>query len=387
MQANQLISEFTAIYGSSPEEIHLYFGPGRVNLIGEHTDYNNGFVLPCALSFGTYLAVRKSSGPFLEFNSDGFEISARIPILDKYEKQGQQWINYPLAVIEQFLEKGKITEGLQFYFHGNIPPAAGLSSSASIEMVTAFALNQIYNWDYKLLDLIHLCRKAENEFVGVSCGIMDQFAVGQGKKNHAVFLNCSSLDFILVPMDLPGYRLVIINTNKKRGLADSKYNERVGECRSAVAYLSKHMVISKLGELDYETFTRHQQYISDETVLKRARHIVTENFRVQEAVKALRNKELAYFGQLMIQSHNSLRDDYEVTGFELDALVEISLAQKGVLGARMTGAGFGGCAVAFVKDENLDEFILRVSEAYLEKTGLKAEFYLPEIGNGVKRLF
>jgi len=386
MQANQLISEFTAIYGSSPEEIQLYFGPGRVNLIGEHTDYNNGYVFPCALSFGTYLAIRKTNEPFFEFHSEGFQYSARIPLQDNYQKEGAEWVNYPLAVIEMFLRKGNKTGGLQLYYSGNIPPAAGLSSSASIEMVTAFALNDIFKWNYNILDLIHLSQKAENEFIGVSCGIMDQFAVGQGKKDHAIFLDCETLDFQLVPLYVPGYRLVITNTNKKRGLGDSKYNERVGECRKAVEFLSVGTEINSLGDLDLERFFKFQHLITDETVLKRARHIVTENYRVLEAVKALKSKHFVSFGQLMVQSHESLRDDYEVTGYELDSLVDIMLNQKGVLGARMTGAGFGGCTVAFVKNENLDEFILKVSEAYFEKTGLKSEFYLPEVGDGVKRL-
>ncbi len=385
MQTSELKSRFLSIYSANPEEIHLYFAPGRVNLIGEHTDYNNGFVLPCALSFGTYLAIRKTSEPFFEFYSDGFTHTEKIPLADKYQKSGQEWVNYPLSVIEMFSQQGLKTGGLQFYFYGNIPPAAGLSSSASIEMATAFALNDLYQWDNNVLDLIHLCKKAENEFIGVNCGIMDQFAVGQGKKDHAIFLNCGTLAFRLVPVSIPGYRLVITNTNKKRGLGDSKYNERVQECRKAVEYLSKPLGINSLGEVSHDQFLQHQDLITDQTVLKRARHIVSENQRVVEAVKALSNNDFSKFGQLMIQSHDSLRDDYEVTGFELDALVEISLKQKGVLGARMTGAGFGGCTVAFVKDENLEEFKSGVSKAYLEKTGLQAVFYLPEIGDGVKK--
>jgi galactokinase len=386
MQTEQLKSQFLSIYGDSKEDIRLYFGPGRVNLIGEHTDYNNGFVLPCALSFGTYLAVRKTDEPWLEFHSEGFDFKSRVPLADRYEKSGHEWINYPLAVIEMFLEKRYKTGGLQFSFYGNIPPAAGLSSSASIEMATAFALNDLYNWHYNVMDIIHLCKKAENEFIGVSCGIMDQFAVGQGKANHAIFLDCGTLDFQLVPFNIPGYRLAITNSNKKRGLGDSKYNERVEECGKAVKYLSKSLKINSLGEVSYEDFMQYKNLISDATVLKRARHIIAENSRVLEAVKALKNGDLTAFGQLMIESHNSLRDDYEVTGYELDTLVEISLKQKGVIGARMTGAGFGGCTVALVKEENLDEFISGVSTAYQQKTGLNAEFYLPEIGDGVKKL-
>jgi galactokinase len=215
---------------------------------------------------------------------------------------------------------------------------------------------------------------------------MDQFAVGQGKMNHAIFLNCGTLSFQHVPLHIPGYRLVITNTNKKRGLEESKYNERVAECRKAVDYLSGSLGVHSLGEVGYEQFLEHRQLIKDEVVIKRAMHIVSENKRVLEAVKALLNKDFTYFGQLMVQSHNSLRDDYEVTGFELDSLVEISLKQKGVLGARMTGAGFGGCTVAFVKEENLDGFISGVSEAYKGKTSLEAQFYMPEVGDGVRKI-
>jgi len=338
------------------------------------------------LSFGTYLCIRKINKPFIDFQSQGFSYTLRLPIQDKYEKSNQEWINYPLGIIEMFARKGNKTHGFQLYYTGNIPPAAGLSSSASIEMVTAFALNDLNDWGYKIMDLIHLCRKAENEFVGVSCGIMDQFTVGQGKKNHAIFLNCGTLAFKHVPLNIQGYRLVIINTNKRRGLEDSKYNERVAECRQAVGYLSETLGINSLGEVGYEQFMNQNHLIRDEVVLRRARHIVTENQRVLEAVKALMNEDFPYFGQLMVQSHNSLRDDYEVTGFELDMLVEISLKQEGVLGARMTGAGFGGCAVAFVKNESLEAFFSSVLKAYREKTCLEAQYYLPEVGDGVKRI-
>lgn len=386
MQTEQLISQFLSIYDKSREDVHLYFAPGRVNLIGEHTDYNNGFVLPCALSFGTYLCARRTSEPFIEFHSHGFNYSLRLAIQDKYVKDGQEWVNYPLGVIEMFNQSGNRTGGMQLYYYGNIPPAAGLSSSASVEMVTAFALNDLSLWGYNLMDIIHLCRKAENDFVGVSCGIMDQFAVGQGRKGQAIFLNCGTLAFKQVPLDIPGYRLVITNTNKKRGLGDSKYNERVEECRRAVEYLSASLDVNALGEVGYDQFIQHMHLIKNKVILNRANHVVSENKRVLEAVKALINKDFTYFGELMVQSHNSLRDNYEVTGHELDSLVEISLKQKGVLGARMTGAGFGGCTIAFVKEENLDGFLAAVSGEYKTATGLDAKFYLPEVGDGVKKI-
>jgi galactokinase len=387
MQTEDLISQFLSLYGKSKENVYIYFAPGRVNLIGEHTDYNNGFVLPCALSFETWLCIRKTDEPFIEFHSRGFSYQLKLPLKDTYEKDGQEWSNYPLGVIEMFSQEGNKTVGMQLYFSGNIPPAAGLSSSASIEMVTAFALNDIYGWGYNLMDLIHLCKKAENEFVGVNCGIMDQFAVGQGRKNQAIFLNCGTLAFQHVPLHIPGYRMVITNTNKKRGLEDSKYNERVAECRKALNYLSEFLGVNSLGEVGYEQFIEQKHLISNKIILRRATHVISENKRVLEAVKALMNKDFNHFGELMVQSHNSLRDDYEVTGFELDSLVEISLNQQGVLGARMTGAGFGGCTVAFVREENLDAFISGVEVAYKNKTGLDALFYLPEVGDGVKRIF
>lgn len=378
-----LADQLNLVFGKKQARIQQYFAPGRVNLIGEHTDYNSGFVLPCALSFGTYLAIRKITEPVLRFSSANFEARAEIPVSREYVKQGDAWFNYPLGVIRMFQLKGLEPAGLELHFSGDIPPAAGLSSSASIEMVTAYALNDLYGWGLDVMDLIHLSKKAENEFVGVNCGIMDQFAVGRGKRDHAIFLNCGTLAYHDVPVKLPGYRLVIVNTNKKRGLAGSKYNERVAECNRAVEYLAEKFNISSLGEIGYGQFMEYQELIKDPIVRKRARHVVMENQRVLEAVKSLMNKDLEYFGQLMVQSHKSLRDDYEVTGFELDALVESMLRQKGVLGARMTGAGFGGCTVAFVKDDDLEGFVEHVGKEYEKKTGLKAEFYLPEIGQGV----
>jgi galactokinase len=373
-------------FGQGEEEVHIYFAPGRVNLIGEHTDYNHGFVLPCALSFGTYLAIRKTNRMALEFKSTNFPLSVDIPWASAYHKSGGDWINYPLGVMEMFNLKGYYTSGLQMLYSGDIPPAAGLSSSASIEMVTAFALNDLFGWEFSMMDLVHLCRKAENEFVGVNCGIMDMFAVGLGRKDHAIFLNCGTLAYQHVPAVLPGYRLVITNTNKKRGLADSKYNERVGECRQAVEFLSRHLDIKSLGDISLGQFLELQAGIPDPTVRKRARHVVSENQRVLESVKALLNNDLEEFGRLMVKSHDSLRDDYEVTGFELDALVDIILDQEGVLGARMTGAGFGGCTVAFVRENSLEEFKMRVDEQYKMKTGLKPDFYLPDIADGVNKL-
>jgi galactokinase len=298
-----------------------------------------------------------------------------------------QWVNYPLGVIDQLKSHGLKPTGLDMLFWGNIPNSAGLSSSASIETVTAKALNDMFDLGLGMVDLVKLCQKAENQFVGVNCGIMDQFAVGMGKKDHAVFLNCATLDYELVPLVLGDYRVVIMNTNKQRGLADSKYNERVKECRQAVEYLQKSKPIQSLGELTYQEFVDLKHLIPDITIRKRAKHVVSENQRTLDAVTALKNNNLKMFGQLMNASHNSLRFDYEVTGDELDAIVEEARMVEGVLGARMTGAGFGGCAVSLVHHKAVDHFEEYVGEKYTQRTGLTPQFYISEIGDGTKKMF
>lgn len=364
-----------------------WFAPGRVNLIGEHTDYNNGYVLPCALSFGTYLLVRKTPEMVLSFRSENFQEAFEIPVDQLHEKMGGAWVNYPLGVIDQLKDHGlEFTSGLELYYSGNIPHGAGLSSSASIELVTAVALDSLFSLGIDRVEMIKLCRKAENEFVGVNCGIMDQFIVGKARKKSALFLNCGTLQYVHVPFVLHEHRLIIANSNKERKLADSKYNERVRECQDAVRAFRQIRRLGSLGEMSLETFNEQSFVIKDPVVLKRARHVVSENRRVLEAVKALINKELDRFGHLMAESHASLRDDYEVTGPELDILVDAALSIEGTLGARMTGAGFGGCTVNIVREDAVDRFIQDVGRIYKEKTGLKAEFYLPEIDAGARLL-
>ncbi len=386
--SDTLLHHFKMTYGGKGSKIRLFFAPGRVNLIGEHTDYNNGFVLPCALTFGTYLAIRVNTSGIIRFHSENFPFSSEVPTaMERYRKTGE-WIDYPLGVIDILKAKGMEVPGMDLFFSGDIPAAAGLSSSASIEMVTAFALNSMLNGEMSVTELAHphLCRRAENEFVGVNCGIMDQFAVGNGKRDHAIFLNCGTMMSHLVPARLPGYRLVVVNTGKQRGLAGSKYNERVSECRMAVQALSSVLKINSLGEIGWDQFNEFSDRITDPVVLRRARHVVAENKRVLEAVRALMTGDSDGFGKLMVESHASLRDDYEVTGVELDTLTRIQLEQEGVLGARMTGAGFGGCTVSFVMNDQLDDFIRSVSEKYRSQTGLNAAFYLPGIGDGVKEI-
>jgi len=386
MTTEFLQKEWAERYPATGSPVQFYFSPGRVNLIGEHTDYNGGYVFPCALSFGTYLAIRKIDQPVIRMATTNFDFKAEIPVGATYEKIGEEWVNYPLGVISELTKQGVKTGGLEMLYSGNIPNKSGLSSSASIELVTAVALNEILNLGISRIDLVKIGRAAENHFVGVNCGIMDQFAVGMGKKDHAIFLKCDTLDYELVPIKLNGYKLVIANTNKSRGLADSKYNERVSECQTAVQMLSKGKPISLLAEMNLSDFAKYEHHITDEVIKRRARHVISENDRTFEAVEVLKSGDLIRFGQLMNDSHDSLRDDYEVTGIELDTLVAESRKISGVIGSRMTGAGFGGCTVSLVKDESIPQMIKEVGEQYLAKTGLKADFYVAEIGDGAMRM-
>ncbi len=381
-----LKKELEERYSASGSQIQFYFSPGRVNLIGEHTDYNGGYVFPCALSFGTYLAVRQIDEPLIRMSTTNFDFQAEIPIGSSYEKIGDEWVNYPLGVVSELTKRGVKIPGLEMLFSGNIPNKSGLSSSASIELVTAVALNELLGLGISRIDLVKIGRAAENHFVGVNCGIMDQFAVGMGKKDHAIYLNCDTLDYELVPIKLEGYKLVIANTNKPRGLADSKYNERVAECQTAVKMLSDGKKITLLAQLNMNDFNSLQHHITDEVIKRRARHVISENDRTFEAVAVLKTGDLLRFGQLMNDSHDSLRDDYEVTGIELDTLVAESRKIPGVIGSRMTGAGFGGCTVSLVKEESIDRMIREVGESYLSITNLKAEFYVAEIGNGAQKI-
>jgi galactokinase len=386
MNIEELKSAFIDLYGESKEEISVFFAPGRVNLIGEHTDYNNGYVLPAALSFGTYLLARRNSGNSLKLATANFDYKADIPLNELGEKHDNEWVNYPLGVIREFNKKMIAIGGLELYFSGNIPAAAGLSSSASIELVTAVAINDLYDCGLDAMELIHMSLRAERQFVGVQCGIMDQFIVGKARKKSALFLNCGTEQFVHVPFVPEDYTLVIADTKKVRKLSDSKYNERVRECQAGLEIIRQTRHIGSLGELSIETLGEIEHIIEDPIIRKRVRHVVSENRRVLDAVKALMNRQFTTFGRLMNESHDSLRDDYEVTGIELDTMVEISRQQNGVIGSRMTGAGFGGCTVSLVPKDSIDDFIQEVGAAYHEKTGLKAEFYVPEIVGGARKI-
>ncbi len=384
---NNLEKEFLEIFGKENER--KYFSPGRVNLIGEHTDYNGGNVFPCALDFGTYALVRKNTEKKMRVISLNFRQKGIIefPLHSLVYDEKDNWANYPKGVLSVLTKEGyRVEEGLDILFWGNIPNGAGLSSSASIEVLVGLILNDYFEFGIDMIDLVKYSQKAENEFVGVNCGIMDQFAIGMGKRNHAILLDCNSLVYKYAPLKLEDAVIVIGNTNKRRGLADSKYNERRAQCEEALGNLQEKLEINSLGELSIEEFEQNKKYIKNEINIKRAKHAVYENRRTIEGVEALENNNIDKFGKLMNESHISLRDDYEVTGFELDTMVSIAWEQEGVIGSRMTGAGFGGCTVSLVKKESVDKFIENVSREYKEKTGLDPDFYLGNIGEGTRRL-
>ncbi len=371
-------------------EIHGYFSPGRVNLIGEHTDYNGGHVFPCALTIGTYGVARKRADRKLRLYSMNFEQTGVVETSLDALKPGAEtlWTRYVKGVIWAFAKKGKqIETGFDFLCLGTIPNGSGLSSSASLEVLTGTILKDLYGFEESMVDVALYSQMAENLYVGVNCGIMDQFAIAMGKKEHAIFLDTATLSYTYAPVKLDGAKIVIGNTNKKRGLGDSKYNERRKECETALKEIGRVKPASSLGSLSEAEFEEVQNAIADPIRRKRARHAVTENQRTIQAVEALSQGDLAAFGRLMDASHISLRDDYEVTGIELDTLVEAAWKQPGVIGARMTGAGFGGCTVSIVRDENVESFLRQVGDIYREKIGYDADFYVVEIGDGPRVLF
>lgn len=379
-----VLKKFAEVFGDA-EGVKAYFAPGRVNLIGEHTDYNGGHVFPCALTIGTYAAARKRDDGKLRFYSVNFEdlgiIESSLEDLEPSRKAG--WTNYPKGVMWAFGEKGmKVPSGMDLVLYGNIPNGSGLSSSASVEVLTGYILKDFFGFDVSNQDLALIGQFSENNFNKVNCGIMDQFAIAMGRKDHAIFLDTADLSYEYAPIKLEGAKIVIASSNKKRGLGDSKYNERRRECEEALALLQEKADIRTLGDLDEEAFEKYRYAIPDEARGRRARHAVYENRRTIRAVEALKAGDITLFGQLMNASHVSLRDDYEVTGVELDTLVEEAWKVEGVIGSRMTGAGFGGCTVSIVKDEAIDAFIQKVGKAYLEKIGYAADFYVVEVGDG-----
>lgn len=380
----QLLGNFEELYGSDGD-IRTYFAPGRVNLIGEHTDYNGGHVFPCALTIGTYAVVRKRDDRALRFYSMNFDHLGIIEssLDDLTPDKAANWTNYPKGVMWAFEgRKMPIPAGMDVLLFGNIPNGSGLSSSASLEVLTGYILRDLFGFDVTNQDIALIGQYSENNFNGVNCGIMDQFAIAMGKKDQAIFLDTSDLSFEYAPIHLDGAKIVIACSNKKRGLGDSKYNERRSQCETALAELQNVVSISSLGELSEDAFEKCKDAITDEVCRRRAKHAVYENQRTLRAVDALKQNDITLFGQLMNASHVSLRDDYEVTGIELDTLVEEAWKLPGVIGSRMTGAGFGGCTVSIVKDECIDDFKNKVGETYKEKIGYAADFYVVEIGDG-----
>ncbi len=384
MELNELKKAFLEAYNHEAEKV--YFSPGRVNLIGEHTDYNGGHVFPCALSFGTNLLLAANDQKALRFKSLNMPEIIRLPLDNLLTPlPNNSWVNYPLGCIAQYIKRGfKLEQGYDILIWGNVPAGAGLSSSAAIEVVTACAFNDIFGAGYDRTELAKIGQLSEHEFAGVNCGIMDQFASAQGKKDHAIYLDCATLDFELVPVKLEGVKVVISNTHSPHKLDSGAYNARVAECKLAVEQLrTVRPNLQALAELSEAEFEEIKSAITDKVALMRATHVVGECQRTIDAVAALKAGDLTKFGQLMNASHVSLRDNYEVTGLHLDTLAEEAWKIDGVIGSRMTGGGFGGCTVSLVRDEAIPTFIEKVGAAYLEKTGIKADFYIAEIGDGV----
>lgn len=380
----KLYEKYEELFGEGGE-IKAYFSPGRVNLIGEHTDYNGGHVFPCALTIGTYGIARKRNDNKLRFFSLNFEslgmIESSLEDL-KYNKEAD-WTNYPKGVIWTFNQKDmKVTNGMDLLLYGNIPNGSGLSSSASIEVLTGVILKDMYDFPVSMVDIALMGQFSENNFNGVNCGIMDQFAVAMGKKDHAIYLDTADLSYEYAPIKLENAKIIIASSNKRRGLGDSKYNERRSECEAALEELQQVKDIKSLGELTIEEFEQIKNNIKDPIRVKRAKHAVYENQRTKDAVLALKENDIEQFGKLMKESHISLRDDYQVTGIELDTLASSAWRQEGVIGSRMTGAGFGGCTVSIVKDDYVEAFIENVAREYKDKIGYQADFYVVEIGEG-----
>lgn len=385
----KLFEKFEELFGDT-SDAHLYFSPGRVNLIGEHTDYNGGHVFPCALTIGTYGAAKKRNDNKIHFysmNLDNFGV-IEVTLKDLSYHAEYNWANYPLGVVWAFAEKGyTLDTGFDMVIWGNIPNGSGLSSSASLEVLTGVILRDLYNIDaLTMTDLALIGQYSENNFNGCNCGIMDQFAVAMGKADNAIFLDTSTLKFEYAPVKLKDAKIIITNSKVKHSLVDSAYNTRRQECADALAALQTVVSIESLGDLDMETFEKYKSVIGDPIKEQRAKHAVAENQRTIDAVAALKEDNIELFGQLMNQSHISLRDDYEVSCEEIDILVDLTWNTSGVIGSRITGGGFGGCTVSIVKNDAIDTFIETIGTAYKEKVGHEAEFYTVEIGDGARRL-
>lgn len=385
----RLYEKFAGLF-SDATDAHFYFSPGRVNLIGEHTDYNGGHVFPCTLTLGTYGVARRRNDRLMHFYSCNlYNIGIVEASLDDLTtKDSYHWANYPLGVVWAFAQKGyKLKQGFDLVVWGNIPKGAGLSSSASLEVLTGVVLVDLFDIQtLSPVDLALLGQYSENNFNDCSCGIMDQFAVAMGKKDHAIFLDTSSLNYEYAPIQLKDAKIIITNSKVKHSLVSSAYNDRYRECAEALADLKTKLPISSLGDLTPEEFEKNKDCIRDDLHRKRAKHAVYENQRTITAAAVLKKGDITQFGQLMNQSHVSLRDDYEVSCEEIDILTDLAWKTPGVIGSRITGGGFGGCTVSLVKNEAVSAFIETIKDAYREKTGYEAEFYTVDIGDGASRL-
>ena len=384
----KLVEKFQELFGAEGD-IRTYFAPGRVNLIGEHTDYNGGHVFPCALTLGTYGIARKREDNKLRFYSVNFErlgvIESSLEDLKPYK--AAEWTNYPKGVMWAFEERGyKLPNGLDILLYGNIPNGSGLSSSASLEVLTGVILKDMFGFDVSMTDIALIGQFSENNFNGCNCGIMDQFASAMGKKDNAIFLDTNTLQYEYAPVVLEDAKIVIINSKVKHSLVDSAYNDRRNECETALKELQEVVAVQTLGDLTEITFEKHKEAIKSEIRQKRARHAVYENQRTIRAVEALKENRIEEFGKLMNESHRSLRDDYEVSCKEIDILVDLAWETEGVIGSRITGGGFGGCTVSIVKNDAVDGFIKNIGEQYLAKVGHEAEFYVVDIGDGARVL-
>lgn len=387
MDMTKLTTGFTHQFKAAPT--HHFFAPGRINLIGEHTDYNGGHVFPCAISLGTYAAVAKNGRQEMRLYSANFPGNdiLTLPIAELDAPKQGVWADYAQGMFRELgLMGAKYDEGLDIFIEGDLPDGAGLSSSASLEMLIGQIINDMYGLDIPMLERVRAGKRVENNFIGVNSGIMDQFAIGMGEANTATFLDTNTMEYERLPLDMGDNVVLIMNTNKQRQLADSKYNERRSECETALARLQTRLDITSLGDLDGDAFDEYSFLIADGTLIKRARHAVLENQRTIKATTALKDGDLERFGRLVSASGVSLAYDYEVTGLELDTLVQTALLQPGVLGARMTGAGFGGCAIAIVAKNSVDAVRTAVQDVYTATVGYAADFYVAEIADGPRQL-
>lgn len=386
MNKEQLIANYNKIFNDEGIK-EVFFAPSRVNLIGEHIDYNGGYVFPCALSFGTYGVGSLREDRLIKMYSKNFSDLGIITVsLDDltYNKK-HNWTNYVKGVLVEFQKRRSISKGINIYIDGNMPHSAGLSSSASLEMTVSIMINDLYQYNLEMLEMVKLSKNVENEYMGVNSGIMDQYAIGMGKKDYAMYLDTATLECTYTPIKLDKYEIVIANTNKKRELADSKYNERKSECDSSLMKIQDLRKIDHLCDLNISDF-EEVKHVLNSIEQKRTYHVITENQRTKKSVKVLNQNNIQEFGKLMHESHISLRDDYDVTGKELDTLVDLMMKNEGVLGSRMTGAGFGGCTVSIVEKAYIQGIIKQVSALYKEIIGYKAEFYVISVGNGAHKL-